>query len=231
MRRHPSAVLGAFVLAAAVAAPALAQPQKDGAARQAQQVQRLTQDKRALETERTRLAAENADLEQKLRRADGARAGAERRLAGQVGDLRKELATEKDRAAAAEKALADARAELKARDDRLAALQAQAAEQQAAAQRAQAQLAARLQVAEARGTGLDGQLATCGSHNVRLVALVDELGLKYRDKSCADAMAQREPFLATRRVQIENLVEQYRDKAGAERFVATPAATAPASVR
>jgi hypothetical protein len=41
---------------------------------------------------------------------------------------------------------------------------------------------------------------------------------KYRDKTCQDALVQAEPFSGIRKVQIENLLESWRDAADRERL-------------
>ena len=41
---------------------------------------------------------------------------------------------------------------------------------------------------------------------------------KYRDKSCQDALAQVEPFTGLKKVEVENLLEAWRDKLDREKL-------------
>lgn len=67
------------------------------------------------------------------------------------------------------------------------------------------------------------QLAECSGKNERLVTLGAELLDRYRKKSVADVLKQQDPVLGLGDVQMFNLVQEYRDKADAERF--TPPTT------
>ncbi|MBC7956230.1 MAG: hypothetical protein H7Y33_10220, partial [Cytophagales bacterium] len=58
----------------------------------------------------------------------------------------------------------------------------------------------------------------CSAKNERLVKISAELLDRYRSKSVADVLSQRDPVLGLGDVQMFNLVQEYRDKADAERF-------------
>jgi chromosome segregation ATPase len=58
----------------------------------------------------------------------------------------------------------------------------------------------------------------CSAKNIRLVQLSAELLDRYRNKSVSDVVKQRDPLLGLGDVQMFNLVQDYRDKAEAERF-------------
>jgi hypothetical protein len=49
---------------------------------------------------------------------------------------------------------------------------------------------------------------------------------KYRDKTCQDALAQAEPFTGLKRVEVENLLETWRDRADQARLSVDDAAAA-----
>jgi len=120
------------------------------------------------------------------------------------------------------KATEAVRAELTAK---VAALEKQLSEQKAADDAALAAKAAELE----RNTKLrdelqrkhDAQVAQvgeCTAKNGRLVQLSAELLERYRNKSVADVLKQRDPVLGLSDVQMFNLVQDYRDKADAERY-------------
>lgn len=152
----------------------------------------------------TRLGAAQRAAEEKLRVADAERSA----LAARVAELERALETQRDGAtrelATKDRELAQAAAALKARDTAQGALQARFVDQ------------VRL-------------VTECTSRNGRLVALSAELIERYRTKGVAESLRQREPVLGLRDVEIYNLVQDWRDRADAERFVpvADPRSTSP----
>lgn len=156
-------------------------------------------DKQLLEqTEQvTRLTANLRKSGEGLKATEAARA----QLATQVAALEKQLADEK--------LSSEAEAGRKARE--LVAYTRLRDEQQAALQRKHDD-----QVA---------QVAECSAKNDKLVRLGGELLDRYRGKTVKDVLTQREPVLGLGDVQMFNLVQEYRDRADAERYA--PPATAP----
>lgn len=73
------------------------------------------------------------------------------------------------------------------------------------------------------------QVAECTVKNTKLIRLSGELLDRYRGKTVKDVLTQREPVLGLGDVQMFNLVQDYRDRADAERFTPSspPAPTAP----
>jgi hypothetical protein len=61
-------------------------------------------------------------------------------------------------------------------------------------------------------------LQVCQTHNGQLYAIGREMMQKYRDKSCQDALAQAEPFTGLKKVEVENLLETWRDQADRARL-------------
>jgi chromosome segregation ATPase len=129
-------------------------------------------------------------VSQSLKAAEEERA----RLAATVAELEKQLADQK---AAGEAALAAKGREIaqltKTRDEQIEQSQRKLDDQTA-------------------------QVAECSSKNDRLIRLNAELLGRYRSKTTADVLKQSEPFLGFRDVEIFNLVQDYRDKADAERY-------------
>lgn len=68
-------------------------------------------------------------------------------------------------------------------------------------------------------------LQQCIVNNQALRDLGGDLMQRYADKSVADVLAQNEPFLQTRRVALENLLQGYQDKL--DQLALKAAATAP----
>lgn len=88
---------------------------------------------------------------------------------------------------------------------------------QLGAQRDQ-QLAAAQKVREEQ----TAQIGECTGKNERLVRLGAELLDRYRKKTVADVLKQQDPVLGLGDVKMFNLVQEYRDKADAERYVPPP---------
>ena len=73
------------------------------------------------------------------------------------------------------------------------------------------------------------KVAECTSKNTKLIRLSGELLDRYRGKTVKDVLTQREPVLGLGDVQMFNLVQEFRDRADAERFTPSspPAPAAP----
>lgn len=192
-----------------------------------QQVQQLQQEqagaqqqRQQAEAEQRRAAAERQDLEAGLRRSRG-----------EIGNARTEARLATERAQQLEQQLSAARAESQALQDSLTATRAQLQQAQAALAQTQARLGT-LQAAHAelnaahRDRG--DQLGRATSSNLALHRLGVELLDRYRNKGVAEALATQEPFLQTKRVELENLVQDYRDRLDGERLRPAPAGSAKA---
>ncbi len=62
-------------------------------------------------------------------------------------------------------------------------------------------------------------VSECTTRNDKLIHLNSELLTRYRNKSVSDVVKQREPVFGVGDVEMFNLIQDYRDKADAERFV------------
>lgn len=67
----------------------------------------------------------------------------------------------------------------------------------------------------------DQQVASCEEKNVRLYQYGRDLIGQCRDQSATDAVLRLEPFTGIKRVAIENLLEEYRDKLDAQKLVSS----------
>lgn len=70
--------------------------------------------------------------------------------------------------------------------------------------------------------GKERDLDVCQNHNGKLYMIGREMMQKYWDKSCADALAQAEPFTGLKKVEVENLLETWRDRLDKEKLDRAP---------
>lgn len=61
-------------------------------------------------------------------------------------------------------------------------------------------------------------IESCGAKNVKLVEVNRELLQRYKNKGVFDAMLQREPLTQLKRVEIENIVQEYQDEIDRQGF-------------
>lgn len=185
----------AFVAMTLLAGPVFAAEKKNDPA--SVQARRLQQANRKLGQEKAQLAKEKVEIEARLKEAEDKigsaqdqAAGAARRAARLGKDL-EALRSEKEilagKLAETEKQLADTTGQLRNETDERKRLEGLAAAQKQS-------------------------IAQCEALNAKMhaegVALLD----KYRDKGCFDAALQSEPFTGLKQVEIENFVEDSRDK-------------------
>lgn len=79
--------------------------------------------------------------------------------------------------------------------------------------------------AEAEDSRLGGALAVqekatsaCEAKNAELYRYGQEMSARYENKDAIDALLQAEPFTGLKRVEVENLLEEYRDKLDAQKI-------------
>lgn len=178
-----------------LAAPAFAAEKKNDPARE--QARRLQQANRKLEQEKSLLAKEKTEVETRLKEAEdkigsaqGRAAGADRRAA-QLGKdleaLRGEKETLAGKLAETEKRLAETADKLRSENDERKRLETLAAQQKQS-------------------------ISQCEALNAKMHAEGLALLEKYRNKSCMEAALQAEPFTGLKQVEVENFVEDSRDK-------------------
>jgi hypothetical protein len=63
------------------------------------------------------------------------------------------------------------------------------------------------------------QVATCETNNLALYRHGRELIDQCRDRSATDALLRMERFTGIKRVEIENMLEEYRDRLDAQKIV------------
>ena len=198
----------AWLLAVTVSTPAWANEsrEKQMLRRMQQQMQQVEQARTQAEQERAAALAEKDTLEREL----GAAQAAGRKLAG-----------ERAARSRAERTLKATQTELDELKVKLADTEAGLAEAQAKLQattQTLAQTASAKKQTESQLAGTRQDLGQCHAHNGRLHTLSREMMDKYRDKTCQDALAQAEPFTGLKQVEVENLLETWRDAADRERL-------------
>lgn len=206
-------VLGACLLAAAL--PAASQAQRQSSGGNAQLVQQMQQ----LAAERTALQADNAKMKRELE------------------ELRKERDAFKStkesndrRARASEAALARAAQERESGEDELARTKEQA--QQLVVKFRET--IEELRTAESDRTQLrqtlvtrETELKTCVVNNGTLYQLNDEILTRMEGQGFWTAVGRAEPFTRLKRVQLENLADEYRGRAQDANVAAPPDAKPP----
>jgi chromosome segregation ATPase len=60
-------------------------------------------------------------------------------------------------------------------------------------------------------------IRVCEDKNLKLYGVAVEVIAKHRDQGVWDAVKRKEPFTGLRQVEVENLLEEYRDRAGEAR--------------
>jgi chromosome segregation ATPase len=197
-------VLVTFV-SALCAAPALAEDKRlqDAVKRLQSSNQRLSGEKAQLERDKAELEKERSGLDADLKTQRAAAARTKRELKAQQ-QAHTEL----------EAKLGDAQKHEEELNAQLAALRAELEQAKTEGAQLRTRVANQEQTIGFWRTRIDA----CTTQNVKLIEIGSELAGRYRDKSCADAMLQAEPFTQLRRVEFENLVEEYKERLAKQRF-------------
>ena len=203
-----------FTLTSAPAWAANESREKQMLRRIQQQMQQIDQARTLAESEK---AAALADKDTAERELEKIRSG--------VATSTRQLATERAARTRIETEQKAAQSENNVLKTRLADIEKQLAAS-AALQRVTAQTLAEVESAKKRTEGeLSGKankLQVCQAHNGQLYAVGREMMQKYRDKSCQDALAQAEPFTGLKKVEVENLLEIWRDRLDRETLSIQP---------
>lgn len=174
-----------------------------------QQVQQLDQARLQAEQEKATVLADKDALAREMEklRSEGDVARRERtmrsRLERELKAAQSELEASRARLADTEKQLAESQAQ-------------QRTTMQALVQTESAKKHTETELVDNRQN-----LKQCLAHNGQLYVIGREMMEKYRDKSCQDALAQVEPFTGLKKVEVENLMETWRDQLDRDRFSVT----------
>jgi chromosome segregation ATPase len=213
-------LLALMLAGALICGPAFASPDKKAsrekeAARRAQmQLQQVQSQLSALEQEKLTLGSER-DKAQK--EAKGAK--------GKIGKLEKDLSQEKLKAEQLLKDLEGVKQELATTQTRLAETETKLTDTGKTLAQTQMTLArteADKRQLESIKTRNEREIASCEDKNLKLYQTGRELMTRFEKKSCGEVLAQKEPFTGLKRVEIENLLEEYRDKLDDQKLIKAP---------
>jgi chromosome segregation ATPase len=228
------AAISLVVFASAYPSVGFAQKKTDASAeqRRAEQLRKLSAQNQQLESEKATLLKEKTDAQASAKLGEDK----SKEMTGQNTRLSRELAASKTKNAELDKATLANAAETQKLNAQLVELKDLVKIQQTQLeQRAQMltsmneantklsvqtkELTALLTTQKDRGQTLTSELGSCSKNNVTLVSLVDEVSDRYRKKSCGDARSLLEPLMGLRAAEFERVSEEYRAKAGEERYV------------
>jgi len=160
-----------------------------------------------------------AEME-KMRQAGGQLVEAAKQLEARVAEHEK-------RSKEAAEALTQARSAYNALEDKAAEIAAVARERGEEIKK----LNSEKQALEARLKGTEAQLDHCEGNNARLAILGTELVEKYEKKGMITNILKNEPFTQIKRVEIENLAAEYREKIEKEKLKRQQSNTQPKPAR
>ena len=208
-----------LLLLALLAGPAAASDKKANREREA--LRRVQVELQQAQGRVSSLEQEKAKLGQDLEAAGKARKSAE----GRAARLNRELKAEQQQREALAKELEQVKQDLAASGQQLAetrktlndtgARLAQTSDELRRAQADKANL-------ESIKTRNEREIVSCEDKNLKLYQTGRELMVRFEQKSCGEILAQKEPFTGLKRVEIENLLEEYRDKLDEQKRVKPP---------
>ncbi len=208
-------VLGSLVCGSAFAAPDKKVSREKEALRRAQmqlqqvqgQIATLEQEKAALGGERDQARKEAKAARAKLRKLD--QSLSEAKASGE--QLAKDLAAVKQDLAATQTRLSDTETRLAETAKNLNQTQ---------------QILARSEADKRQLEGVklrqEREIASCEGKNLQLYQTGRELMTRFERKTCGEILAQKEPFTGLKRVEVENLLEEYRDKLDEQKLIKPP---------
>jgi chromosome segregation ATPase len=210
-------ILALLVGAAALAGPALGQDRADE--RQVRRLQlQLRQVQQQLQealSSQARLESENQELGRQAR-DKAQQAGAASSALRQVDQKLQDTETARSELAASLAGVQQTlEQERKASADALAAKEAELAQ----AARTLREVRAGEEELQARFREQLRMVSACSEKNERLVKLGAELIDRYHDKGFKDVLRQREPVLGLSDVEMFNVLQDYRDRVDAGRFI------------
>lgn len=222
VRRHAAALSTAFAVLLALGGSATAQSDLETRLREA--LRSATTQVRALEDERAQLMAKQAQLESEnetLKAQTKSSGGSDGK---RVAELEK-LFNEREQAYAA--AVDEFNVRLQQERDQAVRIQETALKLKGALEEANAQAHQReadLKQASDHAERQKTRAEACEAHNQQLFLVGNEILDRYRDVGISDVLAAREPFIGLKRVELENLMQDFEDHL-LDNQVATPASS------
>jgi septal ring factor EnvC (AmiA/AmiB activator) len=209
--RNPLLIVVATLL---MASPAIS------ADKPGKETRRLQQQLRAAEQEKSQLAQQKSELETQLKAAQDKASDAVSRAdsaESRNARLNKELKATKAELVAL---TASSKAEQATLSAKLGETEHKMAEQRQVFDNEKHQM-------DDASTPLRTALSGCQERNGRMYVLGNELLDKYEKKSCFTSALQAEPFTGLKRAQIENMIEEDREKFDKDQLLPAPTPAAP----
>ncbi len=208
-------VLGSLACGSAFAASDKKASREKEAMRRAQmqlqqvqgQIATLEQEKAALGIERDQARKEAKAAQAKLRKLD--KRLSEEKAHGE--QLAKDLEAVKQDLAATQTRLADTETKL-----------AETAKNLGQTQQTLARSEADKRQLEGVKARQEREIASCEGKNLQLYQTGRALMTRFEQKTCGEILAQKEPFTGLKRVEVENLLEEYRDKLDEQKLIKPP---------
>lgn len=172
-----------------------------------EQVSTLAQEKAGLGKELERFRSQAKAAQGKLRKAERGLADEKIRaeqLAREAEALKQDLASTRSRLADTEGKLAETTKTLSQIQQTLARTEADK------------------RALEGVKVRQEKEIAACEGKNLKLYQIGRELMTRFEKKTCGEILAQKEPFTGLKRVEVENLLEEYRDKLDEQKLIKPP---------
>jgi chromosome segregation ATPase len=160
------------------------------------------------------LEQEKAKLTEDLGKSQAASKAAE----GQSASLQREVKAGKQQQSSQANELALVKAELSTTAQQLADTRKHLDETTRALQQATADKND-LQAIKSRN---EREISACESKNLALYTVGRSLMERFEHKSCGETLAQSDPFTGIKKVETENLLEEYRDKLDEQKLIKPP---------
>ena len=194
---------------------------ESGKNRDREMLRRVQQQMQQIQSQVSSLEQEKARLGQDLEKADKEAKAAKSR----VYRLNRELKSEQAKSDGLAKELEQTKQELGSSQERLA----QTSKLLEVRTRDLQQTSQNLALTQAEKQRLEGvkawqetEIGLCEGKNKQLYGIGRELMVRFQNKSCAEITAENNPFTGPRRVEVENLMEQYRDQLDDQKIIKPP---------
>jgi len=199
-----------------VALSAGAAPADKKASREREMMRKMQLSQQQLADEKAQLEKDKAELGQKVSTLSGQSNGlkqAAARADRKAADLQKELEAARKENAGLHEQLTDEQKKLEELSLKHKDMQQTLAATEGENKRLESALGQQAQLTKS----WEARNATCEGKNAKLYELNVEMMGKYRSKGVLDALSHAEPFTGIKDVELENVLQEYRDKLDAER--------------
>lgn len=195
---------------------------QDKASREREALKRAQQQVQQIRQEKAGLEEKLGGFEQEKDKLAGQLSGAQAR-AKSAASKSQQLQTELDAATRDKQALETQKTDLERQLAELTTKHTELVAKQTATERELAQTRSLKVQTESSLQSRVQQLASCEDKNIKLYSHGRNLIKQCTDRSATDTVLRLEPFTGIKRVQMENLLEEYRDKLDAQKLTTADA--------